>query len=123
MATSDTETVSTSIAGGAVGFGLVAIAAPRLLTAVYGLPGTGPFRFLLRLWGTRTAAIGAMMMTEKDAGRRRRWAAAATAVNAVDALMALRAGPDVTRRSRWMVALTSGGFAAAGAAVLAGVRD
>lgn len=123
MADESSGTVSTSIASGAIGFGVAAVLAPRIITGLYGLPNTGPFRFLLRIWGTRTATLGALMIAEADDARRRRLMTAATAMNAVDALVALSAGPEVKRRSKLLAALTSGGFAAAGVAFLAGAID
>ena len=123
MADQSNGTMSTSIAAGAIGFGAAAVVAPRLIAGIYGLPNTGPFRFLLRLWGTRTATLGALLLSEDDDARRRRVTTAAAAMNAIDALVALRAGPEVKRRSKLLAALTSGGFAAAGVAFLAGAID
>lgn len=123
MADESSGTVSTSIAGGAIGFGVAAVLAPRIITGLYGLPNTGPFRFLLRIWGTRTATLGALLIAEADDARRRRLMTAATAMNAVDAIVALSAGPEVKKRSKFLAALTSGGFAAAGVAFLAGAID
>lgn len=115
----DAETVGTAIAGGAIGFGAAGLLAPRLVIRTYGLPDTGPFRFMTRLWGTRTAALGVVMILERDARRRANLAAIAVAVNALDAVVATTAGRDLSARTKVMAAATSASFALAAGAVAA----
>jgi hypothetical protein len=120
MADLDRKTISTVVAGGSVGVGTLAVVAPRAMTAVFGLPGTGPFRFLVRLWGTRTATLGALALTVPAAQKRQVYAAVAV-MDAVDAGLALSAGRDVTWRTKILAAVTSGTFAVAAAALAADV--
>lgn len=120
MTQADTDSnVARSLALAAVAFGVAATALPKLFAGVYGLPTTGPFRFLTRLWGTRTLALGVMVLLEDDPRRIRRLVAVDAAVNAVDAAAAATAGPDVTTRTKVMAGVTSGAFAVALAAVAA----
>lgn len=117
----DAATVGTSLAAGAVGFGAAGLLAPSLVVRTYGLPDTAPFRFLTRLWGTRTAVLGALMLLERSSSGRRNLVLAATAMNAVDAGVALASGPDLSTRTKVMAAATSGTFALAAGALAAGV--
>ncbi len=117
----DADTVGTAVAAGAVGFGAAGLLAPKLVVRTYGLPDTGPFRFLTRLWGTRTAALGALMLLDGTPRGRRNLVLVAAAMNAVDAGVALSAGPDVSTRTKVMAAATSGTFALAAGALAAGI--
>lgn len=117
----DADTIGTAVAAGAVGFGAAGLLAPKLVVRTYGLPDTGPFRFLTRLWGTRTAALGALMLIEGNPRSRRNLVLVAAAINAVDAGVALSAGPDLTTRTKLMAAATSGTFALAAGALAAGL--
>lgn len=122
--TTDTKTgVGNVIGTGAIGFGVTAVVAPRVITAIYGAPGTAPFRWIIRLWGTRTATLGALILTESDPGRRRRLVAASAVMNSLDTAISATAGPDLPKRTRILATVTSGGFAAAALAHLAGVLD
>ena len=116
MAAIDQKTISNAVAGGALGFGAIGLIAPKVLVGTFGLPDTGPFRFLSRLWGTRTAVLGFLALTLPESERKQVYAAAA-AMNAVDAAVAVAAGPDLSGRTKVMAALTSGTFAVASAAV------
>lgn len=118
MAGTNHDTVANAVAGGALAFGAAGLAAPQLLIGTYGLPNTGPFRFLARLWGTRTATLGALALMQ-PAAQRRPFYAAAAAMNAVDAAVALGAGRDVSTRTKVMAAVTSASFAAAAGALAA----
>jgi hypothetical protein len=60
----------------------------------------------------------AFTLPEKD---RRQVYVAAAAMNAVDATVAVAGGPDLSRRTKVMAALTSGSFAVAAAALAAGL--
>ncbi|MDT4923045.1 MAG: hypothetical protein QOG01_758 [Pseudonocardiales bacterium] len=104
---------------GALGFGGVAVVLPRLFTALYGLTSDPNVRTMTRLWGTRTAVLGALILTAERPEDQRKMMMLGTAMNAVDALVAVTAGADVSARGRFLGSLTSGGFAAAGAYALA----
>lgn len=95
-----------------VAFGAAALIAPRTLLRLYGMDAsTADTAFLARMWGTRTAAMGAFLLLGDSDSSRRLASTVATAVNGVDAAVAL-AGPGLSSRTRVMVALTSGGLAA-----------
>lgn len=115
------DPIGTAIAAGAVGLGAAGLLTPRLVIRTYGLPDTAPFRFLTRLWATRTAALGALMFLDRSAPGRRTLVLAAAAVNAVDTVVALTAGEDLSARTSVMAAATSGSFALAAGGLAAGV--
>jgi hypothetical protein len=111
----DTDPIYDSLAYGGIGFGVLATFAPGVFAGMYGLKGDGNLRTMVRLWGTSIGVLGAMALvtTEKDA--RRKLATAITAMNFTDALLTLKAGPDVAVRGRVLGAATSAAFGAAGA--------
>lgn len=113
-----TEQVRQGIAMGSVGFGALAIAAPRVFTAVYGLTANPNVRAMTRLWGTRTAMIGAVLLSTENAEDQRRLTMLGTAMSALDALICATAGPDVSARGKILGTTTSAAFTAAGAYVL-----
>ena len=115
----DAETVGTAIAAGAIGFGIGGLLAPSLVIRTYGLPNTGPFRFLTRLWATRNLALGALTLLDASPQRRRTMAAVGAAMNAMDAAVAVSAGRDLSTRTKVMAAATSTAFAFAEGAVAA----
>jgi len=119
VTTTTNTAVPGAIAAGALAFGAAGILAPKVLLGVYGLPATPPVRFLARLWGTRTAVLGALYLASPSEDSRRRMLVAEVALNAADAAIAA-AAPGIPLRARVMAALTSAGFAGAGVAVLAG---
>jgi hypothetical protein len=115
---SQVETVRTAIAYGAIGFGAVALATPRLFAGVYGLHGDGNLRTMVRLWGTSTAVLGALTLLSTDRAQQRTLAALTVALNTVDTVVIAGAGADVATRSRVMGATTSAAFAVASGYVL-----
>lgn len=112
MAAIGVEAVRKNLAYGALGFGGVAVLAPRAFAAIYGLRGDGNLRAMIRLWGTATAVVGAGVLTTKDPADRRLLITASAAMNVADALITLKAGSDVRLRSRLMGSATSAAFAA-----------
>jgi hypothetical protein len=118
MAGSNHDNVANAVIGGSLAFGAVGLVVPQVIIGTYGLPNTGPFRFLARLWGTRTATLGAIALLQPPAQRRQVFAAAA-AMNAVDTVVSLSGGHDLSRRTRVMAALTSASFAVAAGALAA----
>lgn len=97
---------------GAVGFGAVASLAPRAFAGVYGLGDDPHTRVLTRLWGTRTAVLGAIALGAGSPQDQRAVMTAAAAMNSADALFAATA-PGVSLRARVLGCLSSGAFAAA----------
>jgi hypothetical protein len=115
MAGTDVDAIRKGLSYGAIGFGALAVLAPRVFAGVYGLKGDGNVRAITRLWGTRTALLGVLAAIETDPAVQRRLITGATALNAADSMLTLKAGSDVALRARIMGAATSAGFAAAGA--------
>jgi len=94
-----------------VGFGAVAILAPRLFLGMYGVPNDDNVRLMTRMWGTRTAVLGALALALGDTGDRRTLMTAAAAMDAADTL--LIAAAPVPARARAMGAATTAAFAGA----------
>jgi hypothetical protein len=101
------------LAGGGLGFGALAVVAPKAFSRMYGLKGDGNLHAIIRLWGTRTAVISAIALSVTDAATRRRLALVIGGMDLADAALTLRAGPDVPRRTRVLGAGTSAAFAGA----------
>lgn len=107
------DTIENVVGGASAAFGVAGLLAPRALAGVYGMTDpSGNFLFLARLWGTRTGLLGGLLLAA-PASERRRLLTAATAMNAIDAVVALTSG-GLSVRTRLLAAATSGAFAAAG---------
>lgn len=113
-----THQLEQGIAAGSVGFGVLAAVLPRVFNGIYGLGSDPRTKVLTRLWGTRTAALGALWFLSDDRSSRRTLITVATAMNVVDAALVVTAG-EVPLRSRVLGSASSGSFAAAGAYTLA----
>jgi hypothetical protein len=113
MADELAEQIQRSSGYAAIGFGLVALVAPRAFATMYGLPQEANIRMVTRLWGTRTAMIGAIAVGVGEPGNRRAVTQLGVALNAIDALCVAAAGPKVSLRTRVLGPITSGSFAAA----------
>ena len=104
------ESLTKALIGIGVGFGAAAVVAPRALGRAYGIAGTGDTDGLLRLYGTRTAALGALAATASDDETRKSVIKTVAAVSAVDtvcaALMGLRGA--TSGRTAAQTALTTG---------------
>jgi hypothetical protein len=111
----DSDALRKALSYGAIGFGVLATLTPRVFSGVYGLSGDGNLRTMVRLWGTRTALLGVLGATASDAHEQRRIVTAATVLNAVDSVLTLKAGPEVSLRSRLMGSASSAAFGAVGA--------
>ena len=96
---------------GSLGFGAIAVLTPRLFLRIYGVPDEENLRLMTRLWGGRTAVLGALALTLDDSEDRRSLMTATAAMNAVDTL--LIAASHAPARARAMGAATSAAFAAA----------
>lgn len=120
--TVDVQILEKGTGAAAAAFGVAGVAAPALLTAIYGMDeASGDFRFMSRLWGTRTGVLGGLMLAAQDEGERRRITIAAAAMNLADVAIAL-ATPGLSTRTRVLAAGTSGLFAAIGGYALTGTQ-
>jgi hypothetical protein len=99
------------LAYGALGFGVTAILAPSVLRRSYGMTTeSGELQYFGRMWGTRTAVLGAVAMAAQTDEDRRRLATLSAGMNGMDALVAATTR-TLPARTRVMGALTSGAFA------------
>jgi hypothetical protein len=105
------DDIRTSVGYASLGFGAVAVLTPRSFLGIYGVPDEKSVRLMTRMWGTRTAVLGALALALRDAGDRRTLLTAAAAMNAADTL--LIAASPVPSRARAMGAATTAAFAAA----------
>jgi hypothetical protein len=105
----DLDQLEQGLAIGAVGFGVVAALTPRVFTAVYGIGGDPRLLAMTRLWGSSTAALGALALT--GATDSAKSAPILTGLNALNTVLLLRAD-GIPARSKLLGALTSAAFAA-----------
>ncbi len=114
MATSNVDSIVKAVGAGSVGFGVFALAAPGAFRRTYGDRSSGSsLDYFGRTWGTRTVVLGALILMASSDEERKRISSVASAMNAVDALVAFRT--DLPRSTRYAAALSSGAFSAAGA--------
>jgi len=106
-----TDDIRKSVGYASVGFGAVAILAPRLFLGMYGVPNDDNVKLMTRMWGTRTAVLGALALALGDAEDRRTLMTAAAAMDAADTLLV--AASPVPARARAMGAATTAAFAGA----------
>ena len=105
----DLDQLEQGLAIGAVGFGVAAALTPRVFTALYGLGSDPRLLTMTRLWGTSTAALGALsLMGAIDSEKGNPIVAGLNVANLV--LIARTDG--IPARSKALGALTSAGFAA-----------
>lgn len=108
----DRRSLVTVLGGSAVAFGVVAVAAPGALHSGYGMASTSTSRSLMRLWGTRTATLGALAMRARDEDLDE-WLLALAAMNGLDAVLDLAGIRDgISSNSATATAATSAVFAA-----------
>jgi hypothetical protein len=112
MSGKDVDPIWSGLAYGGLGFGALAVVAPKAFTRMYGLNGDGNLRAIIRLWGTRTALISAIALSVTEPATRRRLALAIAGMDVADAALTLTAGPDVPGHTRVLGAGTSAAFAA-----------
>jgi Domain of unknown function (DUF4267) len=105
------DDIRTSVGYASLGFGAIAVLAPRLFLGLYGVPHDSSVRLMTRMWGTRTAVLGALSLALGDPEDRRRLMTAAAAMDAVDTL--LIAASPVPARARAMGAATTAAFGGA----------
>ena len=116
MTDSTSETIARATGLGSLGFGVVAMLAPGALRRTYGDKASsgGALDYFGRTWGTRTAVLGALVLTAKTDDEKKRLASMSAVMNAVDAISAFR-GQDMPASTKMMAGLTSAGFAASSA--------
>ena len=116
MTDSSVQAIGKGIGAGSVGFGVLALVAPGALRSMYGdRASQGPaLDYFGRTWGARTAVLGALVLMASTDEERKRIATLSAAMNVVDSMVAMRA-EGLPASTRTMAALTSAGFAAAGA--------
>jgi len=111
MKDNDADPIWLGVAYGGLAFGVLAVAAPKAFSRMYGLKGDGNLRAIIRLWGTRTAVLSGIALSVTDAATRRRLALAIAGMDVADAALTLTAGADVPVHTRVMGAATSAAFA------------
>lgn len=113
MADEIADQIQRSSGYAAIGFGALALLAPRAFAALYGLPDEAHIRMVTRLWGSRTAMIGAIAAGVGEPANRRAVTQLGVTLNVADVLCVAAAGPKVALRTRVLGPLTSASFAAA----------
>ena len=106
------DDIQKAVGVGSVAFGAVAALAPRLFLGMYGVPDDANVRTMTRIWGTRTAVLGALVFTLEGTESQQKLMTLSAAMNAADAAMVATAG-GVPARARVLGSLTSAGFAGA----------
>ena len=127
MTTSDwARTGATAIAAARTAIGVVAVAAPTLVTRPWLGPDRGPaVRVLGRALGGRDIALGLGALAAlrqppagpPPAGHPGLWIGVGALADATDVLATVAAWKELPPVSRWLVATSAGGAAVAGAAV------
>ena len=117
MTDSTIDTIGRATGLGSLGFGIVAMVSPGVLRRTYGDTSSsgGALDYFGRTWGTRTAVLGALVLTAKSDEERKRIASMTAVMNALDAISAFRGGQDMPASTKVMAAVTSAGFAASSA--------
>jgi uncharacterized protein DUF4267 len=105
------DDIRKSVGYASLGFGAVAVLTPRLFLGVYGVPDEQNVRLMTRMWGTRTAALGALALVLGGTENRRTLMIAAAAMDAADTLLIATSSASV--RARAMGSATTAAFAAA----------
>jgi hypothetical protein len=105
------DDIRKSVGYASVGFGALAVLTPGWFLGMYGVPHDENVRLMTRMWGTRTAVLGALALALGDTGDRRTLMTAAAAMDAADTL--LIAASPVPARARAMGAATTAAFAGA----------
>ena len=112
------EDIRKAVGCGAIGFGVLAIASPRLFLGLYGMPDDANVRLMTRVWGTRTTAVGALSLLLRNPEDRRVLMIAAAVNESLDSV--LIATSRTPTRTRLLGAATTGACAAATTYALSG---
>lgn len=107
----DVEDIQKAVGVGSIAFGTVAVLTPRLFLGMYGVPDEPNVRTMTRIWGTRTAVLGALVFTLEGAENQQKLMTLSAVMNAADS--AIVAASGVPARARVLGSLTSAGFAGA----------
>jgi hypothetical protein len=123
----DDRTVARGIAVGRVGFGLLLMLFPRLLTRRTGdrTDPPAPYVWWLRAFGIRDTVLGAgayLALTEDDDEVAARWVQMGAVADTLDAATAVAFGRDIGRQSRWITLAIAVPAAALGWKSLGGLR-
>ncbi|MCA1783499.1 MAG: DUF4267 domain-containing protein [Dermatophilaceae bacterium] len=113
----DAVDIQKAVGVGSLAFGAIAALTPRLFLGMYGVPDEANIRTMTRIWGTRTAALGALVFTLEGSEDMKKLASVNAAMNATDAVMIAASG-GIPTRARVLGSLTSAAFAGALAYVL-----
>lgn len=108
------DTMSNALIAAGLGFGAAAIVAPRALGRAYGIVGNGDTDGLMRLYGSRTAALGILAATAESADARKSIIRAVAGISAVDTLGAVLSGlrGATSARTALQTAATTGAVTA-----------
>lgn len=106
------DDIQKAVGVGSLAFGAVAALTPRLFLGMYGVSDDAGVRTMTRLWGTRTAVLGALTFTLEGTENKKQLMTLTAAMNAADAAMVAAAG-GLPARTRVLGSLTSAGFAGA----------
>jgi hypothetical protein len=104
--------IQKAVGVGSLAFGAIAVLTPRLFLSMYGVPDEANVRTMTRLWGTRTAVLGGLMLTLDGTTNNRKMMTMAAAMDATDAVMIAVAG-GAPARARVLGTPTSAGFGGA----------
>jgi hypothetical protein len=113
MTDSTMQSIARATGAGSLAFGVVAMLSPGALRRTYGdrVSSGGALDYFGRTWGTRTAVLGALVLTSKTDEEKKRLAYFSAAMNAIDAISAFR-GDGMPTSTKVMAGVTSAGFAA-----------
>lgn len=117
MIMADADDIQKAVGVASVAFGAVAALTPRLFLGMYGVPDEANVRTMTRLWGTRTAVLGALVFTLEGTENQRKMMSLTASMNIADAVL-VAAAEGVPARARVLGSLTSAGFAGVLAYVL-----
>ena len=121
MTDSTRQSIARATGAGSLAFGVVAMLSPGALRRTYGdrTSSGGALDYFGRTWGTRTAVLGALVLTSKTDEEKKRLAYFSAAMNAMDAISAFRGGDGMPASTKVMAGVTSAGFAASSAYIAA----
>jgi hypothetical protein len=109
------EQITDVLGVASLGFGVAGVLAPTALRRAYGMSASsGELTYIGRMWGSRTAVLGALALAAETTAEQRRVAMLVAGMNAMDAVAAA-GNTELPGRTRVMGAMTSGLFAAAAA--------
>lgn len=106
----DSVGIQKAVGGGALVLGALATVAPGVFLGMYGATNDVHVRTMTRLWGSRTAVLGALAFILSGDENRRNWANASAAVHTADAAI-LAASGGIPARPRVLGALSAAAFA------------